>query len=1755
MTRILSVTFLGMLVFSLAMQDAKSQTWTGTTSTDWGTSGNWSTTVPGAGNTALFNSTGNGNVAINLGGLAQPIGSILFDTAGAAAYTFSGNAGDAFIFNAAGAINLTNTVTTAQAFNSQLQLLGAFTATNNSTAALTLNGAVSLASGGTAGLFTVNGSGATTINGVVGLGAISGLTKSGAGQLTLTAANTYGGTTTVSGGTLRLANSLALQGTTLSGPGVIFDSSVGSNVFTFGGLAGSGTLSLLNNAGSPAPIALSVGNNNANTTYSGVLSGAGGSLTKIGTGITTLSNINNSFTGNVFINGGTLTASGNSTGNANSNLGFKSASRTITVNANGTLQFTINNIFGGSNVPVANIPVIVVNGGTLASTRFDIVGDVTLNGGTMVQSASDGGAAGSGASYQGYQLLGTITVTGTTPSTMSTTNGKGNHLVGPNTTFNVANVTGDASDDFIVTTPLLNASGDYQNAVAGLIKNGAGTMALSVGNTNTNAYSGTTQINAGLLRVVPTAIVPTGIVNVADGAAFGVFNASAAAVSIASLNLGVTTGGGLSIGLNGNTSFAPLAVTNAFVTAGTSPINISSTSQLTIGQFPLISYPTSIGGNDYAGLTLGTLPLRVIANLVNNTANSTVDLNVTGTDTIRWQGGVNNVWDINTTANWRTIVGNADTTYLQPAVPGEAVTFNDLAAGNTSVTIATVVSPVSVTVDNTLSVYSFSGAAISGSTVLTKSGPGTLNILNDNTFSGGTTILAGNLTIGNGGALGTLGSGPIANDGVLTINKSSAMTISTAITGTGSLTKTGTGNLTLATFNPYTGGTTVDGGTLTLTAGDNGTGAIRGILTINPAGTVLIGVHDVFGYSNATNTLSVLNINGGTIDKLTGTGINETLTGVIVNMTGGLMAGTGGYYDMFSNGYGDTAINVLASPNTATISARINFRSANTVFTVDSGSSPSGIDLLVSGNLTGINSFGFVKEGLGRMVLTGASSHPGVTTINAGTLQLGDGTTSGTFVNSQIANNASLVLNPGPTALTVPVVISGAGTVTKIGPNVANLSGANNYIGDTAVVAGTLRFNPTATVTMATINVASGARLAVASFDTATNVLSAANLNLAANAGLNFDLLGATTQALLVVTTAVTTTSANAINVSSTVPLTVGQFPLLLYPGSIGGSDFSGFILGTLPIRVLGNLVNNTANSTVDLNVTGTDTIRWTGTVNGVWDINTTQNWRTINTNTDTNYLQPSIPGDIVAFNDLAAGNFTITIPAAVTPANMTVDNSLNNYTFTGAAIGGSFAVVKNGNGTLTFLNNNTFTGGLQVNAGSVVLGNGGTSGDAGPGDIVNNGTVTLNRADDLIIGMLLSGTGSFIKQGSGSVQLTNLNNSFSGDLTVANGTLTAANALNPTASPTSSLGAQLPTRSIFVNAGAILSMPSNNTFLGSGGSAANLPTLVIAGTVTSTRYNALPTLILNGGVLDQSSIDGPLYQGYQFLGDITVGGTAPSTISTGNSKANHLFPGGTTITVADVTGNSNPSLIVSTPLANGSGDYSGAAGFTKAGPGIMLSSAANTYTGLTTVSAGTLVLTGNNTAVTGSISVNSGATLRAANALGGNVTVDGTFDAGNSAIATLTLGNGLAVNAGGRMMFQLAGSAVTGNPSTGDSTLGGLNPTTNNFVNITTGTTTIDPAALISVDATNAVFALNSPYSYRIMAGAGDQQLLLISSLAQFTFTGFNVDPVSASITGDISGNVYLNFTTSAVPEPAWMLLLGLGFIAMRRNNVALAR
>jgi len=192
--------------------------------------------------------------------------------------------------------------------DSNIALNDTLTINNNGTAPLTLANAGSLLNLGGNNL-TVQGTGMTQIDKtILDSGGSPGVVQVNGGNLTLTAANTYSGNTSLAAGTLTLGNSLALQNSTLSantGGGTLSFGSLTSA--TLGGLSGNQNLALVN--ATSGALALTVGSNNASTTYSGNLTNAG-ALTKTGTGTLTLTGTDN-YSGTTTINGGTLIFTGN----------------------------------------------------------------------------------------------------------------------------------------------------------------------------------------------------------------------------------------------------------------------------------------------------------------------------------------------------------------------------------------------------------------------------------------------------------------------------------------------------------------------------------------------------------------------------------------------------------------------------------------------------------------------------------------------------------------------------------------------------------------------------------------------------------------------------------------------------------------------------------------------------------------------------------------------------------------------------------------------------------------------------------------------------------------------------------------------------------------------------------------------------------------------------------------------------------------------------------------------------------------------------------------------------------------------------------------------------------------------------------------------------------------------------------------------------------------------------------------------------
>jgi len=212
-------------------------------------------------------------------------------------------------------------------------------------------------------------------------------------SITLSGANTYSGQTTMSGttavGKLVLNNSLALQNSTLSisAGSLSFSSSVSSHAFTLGGLSGSIAIGLSDSSSNA--VALTVGNNNSSTSYSGVLSGSG-SLSKIGSGTLTLSGAS-TYGGTTAVSVGTLlvtgSISGSTTVGSGATLGGNGSVSAVTVNSGGTITTgaTVDSI-GTLNTGTLNLGGtynLTLNSTTNVTDDLNVTGDLTLSGATL----------------------------------------------------------------------------------------------------------------------------------------------------------------------------------------------------------------------------------------------------------------------------------------------------------------------------------------------------------------------------------------------------------------------------------------------------------------------------------------------------------------------------------------------------------------------------------------------------------------------------------------------------------------------------------------------------------------------------------------------------------------------------------------------------------------------------------------------------------------------------------------------------------------------------------------------------------------------------------------------------------------------------------------------------------------------------------------------------------------------------------------------------------------------------------------------------------------------------------------------------------------------------------------------------------------------------------------------------------------------------------------------------------------------------
>jgi outer membrane autotransporter protein len=283
--------------------------------------------------------------------------------------------------------------------------------------------------------------------------------------------------------------------------------------------------------------------------------------------------------------------------------------------------------------------------------------------------------------------------------------------------------------------------------------------------------------------------------------------------------------------------------------------------------------------------------------------------------------------------------------------------------------------------------------------------------------------------------------------------------------------------------------------------------------------------------------------------------------------------------------------------------------------------------------------------------------------------------------------------------------------------------------------------------------------------------------------------------------------------------------------------------------------------------------------------------------------------------------------------------NRSDTYTF-GGVIAGSGAFVQMGPGTTILTANNFYLGGTTISAGTLQLGNGGTRGSI-VGDVLNNGTLAVNRSDTLTLAGVISGTGAFQQNGTGTTILAG-DNTFGGGTTINAGTLQLGNG----GASGSILGNVTDNGTFAINRGDTFTF--GGVISGSGAFAQIGPGTTI---LTAANTYAGGTAI-NAGVL---AVAADANLGAASGGLAFGGGTLQFLSGFTTNRAVTLNAGGGTF---DTNGNS----------ATLAGVIGGSGGLTKMGDGTLVLAGANTYSGGTTLAGGTLRLANNSALGTGAL-------------------------------------------------------------------------------------------------------------------------------------------------------------------------------------------
>ena len=483
-----------------------------------------------------------------------------------------------------------------------------------------------------------------------------------------------------------------------------------------------------------------------------------------------------------------------------------------------------------------------------------------------------------------------------------------------------------------------------------------------------------------------------------------------------------------------------------------------------------------------------------------------------------------------------------------------ATTFGTIVLGANTLTIGT-----SATTNDGGGTFS---GVISGTGGITKTGTQTLYLTGANTYSGTTTINAGALSIGNNTTTGSIASNSVwVNAGTLIFNRSNDLTYSGLILGMGAVQKLGAGTLTFTDNNAYVGGTTISNGTLQLGNGGTTGDAISNIT--NNAALIFNRSNDLTYSSIISGTGSVTKTGAG---MLTFTKEN-TYTGTTTISNGTLRIGNGAT--------GSVAGNIVNN------AALVVNRTGSWIYSRD-----------ISGTGT------FTKQQPGTLILTGNNTHTGTKTVSAGTLQIGNGGTTGS-ITGNITNNGTITFNRS-NAYTYSGIISGLGNVNKDGNGTLTLSATNTSTGTLYCNTGTLILSgnwagnlvklSTSTLTVTgnrtiggTLNMQGGNTNFNLSATTPSRLSATGALSTSGTNTLNITSIGTASSYILIsAASGVATTNFTTSGSAGTLSATTTQLTFTPAPAHVPVTDITNIpteTTATIPITLTGTVVPSNATN------------------------------------------------------------------------------------------------------------------------------------------------------------------------------------------------------------------------------------------------------------------------------------------------------------------------------------------------------------------------------------------------------------------------------------------------------------------------------------------------------------------------------------------------------------------------------------------------